>query len=277
MAIGEHEISLDEARRDYRRFINIRRLIKFIVLLLFCTIATWTVWYLNIPLERLSGMFGRIGNMVFNRMMPPDLDYALTGNVFRSVLETIEMSFLGTVYGVLLAVPVAWFAAWNVTPSRSLCYPLGRAILVLSRAIPPIIWAMILVVILGFGPMAGTITLVLLTLSFAGKLMSEQVEAINMGPVEAIRATGAGEIKVFVYAVLPQVRSAWIGIIIYNWDSTFRASTILGFVGAGGLGLYIRSTTQLLDYERTMGIILVVIVLVVASETVSHFWRRRIA
>lgn len=277
MAIGEHEISLDEARRDYRRFINIRRLIKFIVLLLFCTIATWTVWYLNIPLERLSGMFGRIGNMVFNRMMPPDLDYALTGNVFRSVLETIEMSFLGTVYGVLLAVPVAWFAAWNVTPSRSLCYPLGRAILVLSRAIPPIIWAMILVVILGFGPMAGTITLVLLTLSFAGKLMSEQVEAINMGPVEAIRATGAGEIKVFVYAVLPQVRSAWIGIMIYNWDSTFRASTILGFVGAGGLGLYIRSTTQLLDYERTMGIILVVIVLVVASETVSHFWRRRIA
>ena len=234
------------------------------------------VWYLNIPLERLSGMFGRIGNMVFNRMMPPDFDYALTENVFHSILETIEMSFLGTVYGVLLAVPVAWFGAWNVTPSRTICYPLGRAVLVLSRAIPPIIWAMILVVILGFGPMAGTITLVLLTLSFAGKLMSEQVEALDMGPVEAIRATGAGESKTFVYAVLPQVKAAWIGIIIYNWDSTFRASTILGFVGAGGLGLYIRSTTQLLDYERTMGIILVVIVLVIASEILSHFARRRI-
>jgi phosphonate transport system permease protein len=231
---------------------------------------------MNMPLERLSGMFGRIGTMVFNRMMPPDLDYALTGNVFYSILETIEMSFLGTVYGVLLAVPVAWFGAWNVTPSRTICYPLGRAILVLSRAIPPIIWAMILVVILGFGSMAGTITLVLLTLSFAGKLMSEQVEAIDMGPVEAIRATGAGEIKTFVYAVLPQVKAAWIGIIIYNWDSTFRASTILGFVGAGGLGLYIRSTTQVLDYERTMGIILVVIVLVIASEILSHFARRRI-
>jgi phosphonate transport system permease protein len=186
------------------------------------------------------------------------------------------MSFLGTVYGVLLAVPVAWFGAWNVTPSRTICYPFGRAALVLSRAIPPIIWAMILVVILGFGPMAGTITLVLLTLSFAGKLMSEQVEAIDMGPVEAIRATGAGEIKTFVYAVLPQVKAAWIGIIIYNWDSTFRASTILGFVGAGGLGLYLRSTTQLLDYERAMGIILVVIALVIASEILSHFARRRI-
>ena len=276
MAVGEYGITVDDARRDYRRFVNLRRLIKFIALLLFCIFAVWMVWYLNIPLERLSGMFGRIGTMVFNRMMPPDFDYALTGNVFYSILETIEMSFLGTVYGVLLAVPVAWFGAWNVTPSRTICYPLGRAILVLSRAIPPIIWAMILVVILGFGPMAGTITLVLLTLSFAGKLMSEQVEAIDMGPVEAIRATGAGEIKTFVYAVLPQVKAAWIGIIIYNWDSTFRASTILGFVGAGGLGLYIRSTTQLLDYERTMGIILVVIVLVIASEILSHFARRRI-
>ena len=276
MAVGEYGITLDDARRDYRRFVNLRRLIKFIALLLFCIFAVWMVWYLNIPLERLSGMFGRIGNMVFNRMMPPDFGYALTENVFHSILETIEMSFLGTVYGVLLAVPVAWFGAWNVTPSRTICYPLGRAVLVLSRAIPPIIWAMILVVILGFGPMAGTITLVLLTLSFAGKLMSEQVEAIDMGPVEAIRATGAGEIKTFVYAVLPQVKAAWIGIIIYNWDSTFRASTILGFVGAGGLGLYIRSTTQLLDYERTMGIILVVIVLVIASEILSHFARRRI-
>ena len=276
MVVGEYGITLDNARRDYRRFVNLRRLIKFIALLLFCIFAVWMVWYLNIPLERLSGMFGRIGNMVFNRMMPPDFDYALTENVFQSILETIEMSFLGTVYGVLLAVPVAWFGAWNVTPSRTICYPLGRAILVLSRAIPPIIWAMILVVILGFGPMAGTITLVLLTLSFAGKLMSEQVEAIDMGPVEAIRATGAGEIKTFVYGILPQVKAAWIGIIIYNWDSTFRASTILGFVGAGGLGLYIRSTTQLLDYERTMGIILVVIVLVIASEILSHFARRRI-
>jgi len=276
MAVGEHGITVDDARRDYRRFVNLGRLIKFIALLLFCIFAVWTAWYMNMPLERLSGMFGRIGTMVFNRMMPPDLDYALTGNVFYSILETIEMSFLGTVYGVLLAVPVAWFGAWNVTPSRTICYPLGRAALVLSRAIPPIIWAMILVVILGFGPMAGTITLVLLTLSFAGKLMSEQVEAIDMGPVEAIRATGAGEIKTFVYAVLPQVKAAWIGIIIYNWDSSFRASTILGFVGAGGLGLYLRSTTQLLDYERAMGIILVVIVLVIASEILSHFARRRI-
>lgn len=270
------QTALTEAHAGYWRFVQLRRLLRYALTLLFATYAYWTIWYLNIPVERIWGMPGRVGAMIAGRMMPPDFEYALTGNVFLSILETIEMSLLGTVFGVAIAVPVSWCAAWNVTPSRAFWYPLGRAILVFSRAIPAIIWAMILVVILGFGPMAGTITLILLTLSFAGKLMSEQVEAIDMGPVEAIRATGAGEIKTFVYAVLPQVKAAWIGIIIYNWDSTFRASTILGFVGAGGLGLYIRSTTQLLDYERTMGIILVVIVLVVASEILSHFARQRI-
>ncbi len=269
-------ITLHEAHADHWRFVQLRRLLRYVVALLLATYAYWTIWYLNIPVERIWGMPGRVVAMIAGRMFPPDIEYALTGNVFLSILETIEMSFLGTVFGIALAVPVSWFAAWNVTPSRAICYPLGRAILVLSRAIPAIIWAMILVVILGFGPMAGTITLILLTLSFAGKLMSEQIEAIDMGPVEAIRATGAGETKIFFYAVLPQVKAAWIGIIIYSWDSTFRASTILGFVGAGGLGLYIRSTTQLLDYQRTTGIILVVIVLVIASEILSHFARQRI-
>ena len=111
MALGDTDISLAEVRRDYRRFVHLRRLLRFIVLLLFCTTAVWTVWYLNIPLERLFGMFGRIGHMIGNRMLPPDFEYALTENVFLSILETIEMSFLGTVYGVLLAVPVSWFAA----------------------------------------------------------------------------------------------------------------------------------------------------------------------
>ncbi len=273
--MAEQDIGLDAARTGYARYLRLRRLFLFVLVLLLGALVFWTIWYLKIPIERVFGMFGRIGNMVGGRMFPPDFEYALSDNVFNSILETIEMSFLGTVFGVLLAVPISWFAAWNMSPSRVIAYPFGRAVLVFSRAIPPIIWAMILVVILGFGPMAGTITLILLTLSFAGKLMSEQIEAIDMGPVEAIQATGAGEIKTFVYAVLPQVKAAWAGIIIYNWDSTFRASTILGFVGAGGLGLYIRATTQLLEYERTMGIILLVIVLVVGSEILSHFLRQR--
>ena len=185
------------------------------------------------------------------------------------------MSFLGAFFGTVISIFVAWFAAWNVTPNRRVLYPLGRGILVLARSVPVLIWGMLLVAILGFGPMAGVIALTLLTISFAGKLMSEQVEAIDMGPVEAMRATGAGPTRVFLYGILPQVEPAWIGIAIYNWDSIFRASTILGFVGAGGMGIFLRMNIQELEYERAMGVISLIIALVILSEVASHVLRGR--
>ena len=191
------------------------------------------------------------------------------------MLETIEMTFLGAFAGTVISIFVAWFGAWNVTPDKRLLYPLGRGILVLARSVPVLIWGMLLVAILGFGPMAGVIALTLLTISFAGKLMSEQVEAIDMGPVEAMRATGASPIKVFMFGVIPQVEPAWTGIAIYNWDSIFRASTILGFVGAGGLGIYLRMNIQELEYERAMGVISLIVVLVIVSEVMSHYMRGR--
>jgi len=106
--------------------------------------------------------------------------------------------------------------------------------------------------------------------------MAEQAEAIDMGPVEAIRATGAGPIKVFFYGILPQVKPAWVGIIIYNWDARLRGSTILGFVGAGGIGLHLRLQISNLEYHTTMGIIFLIIGLVIVSEAASHLLRERL-
>jgi len=250
---------------------------QFAGLLMSLVLALWTIHYFNIPIYRLLGMFGRLGQFLIERLLPPELSYVAQKHVLYAVVETFEMSILSTFFGALISVPLAWFAAWNVTPNKLFLYPLGRGVITFSRAIPEIIWAMILVVLLGFGPVAGTIALLLGTIGFAGKLMSEQVEAINMEIVEAIRATGAGEVKTFVYGILPQVKPAWIGIIIYNWDSIFRASTILGFVGAGGIGLYIRSTTQLLEYQKTMSMIGLVIVLVYCSELFSYYLRKRLS
>ncbi len=133
---------------------------------------------------------------------------------------------------------------------------------------------LLLVAIFVFGPFAGVLALVIGTIGFAGKLMAEQTEAIDMGPVEAVRATGAGPILVFVYAILPQVKPAWTGIIIYNWDARLRSSTILGFVGAGGIGLHLRERVSLLEYHGAMGIIVLIILLVIVSETMSHFVRQ---
>ena len=213
--------------------------------------------------------------MFFGRMMPPDMAYALQPGVLFRVVETIEMTFLGSFIGTVINLVVAWIAAWNVTPNRRYLYPLGRGILVMARSVPVLIWGMLLVAILGFGPLAGVIALTLLTISFAGKLMSEQVEAIDMGPVEAMRATGASPVKVYLFGIIPQVKPAWIGIAIYNWDSIFRASTVLGFVGAGGLGIYLRMNIQELEYENAMGVITLIICLVIVSEITSHFLRGR--
>ena len=266
---------LEAVQQGYFRARQIGRLLKFAGLLVFLSFAMWTIYHLNIPIERVFGMFGRVGHMVFDRMLPPNMDYALQPSILYRVLETIEMTFLGAFIGTIISIFVAWFGAWNVTPHKRILYPLGRGILVLARSVPVLIWGMLLVAILGFGPMAGVIALTLLTISFAGKLMSEQIEAIDMGPVEAIRATGASPIKVFIFAVIPQVEPAWIGIAIYNWDSIFRASTILGFVGAGGLGIYLRMNIQELEYENAMGVISLIIILVIISEVTSHVMRSR--
>jgi len=267
---------LDGIYRSHFQAVRIGRLFRFIALILFLSFAVWTVYYLNIPLDRFAGMFGRVGHIFFERMMPPDMVYAVQPSILYRVLETIEMTFLGSFAGTVIAIFVSWFAAWNVTPNKRLLYPLGRGILVLARSVPVLIWGMLLVAILGFGPMAGVIALTLLTISFAGKLMSEQVEAIDMGPVEAMRATGASRTKVFLYGVIPQVKPAWIGIAIYNWDSIFRASTVLGFVGAGGLGIYLRMNIQELEYHNAMGVITLIIGLVIVSEVTSHYLRGRI-
>ena len=261
--------------QSYFRAVRIGRLLKFSGLLLFLSAAIWTIHHLNIPIERILGMSGRLVHMFFGRMMPPDMVYALQPGILYRVVETIEMTFLGAFAGTLISFVVAWFAAWNVTPNKRYLYPLGRGILVMARSVPVLIWGMLLVAILGFGPMAGGIALTLLTISFAGKLMSEQVEAIDMGPVEAMRATGASPIKVYIFGVIPQVKPAWIGIAIYNWDSIFRASTVLGFVGAGGLGIYLRMNIQELEYEKAMGVITLIILLVIGSEITSHFLRGR--
>ena len=266
---------LDAVHQEYFRSLQVGKLVKFVAMILFLSFAVWTVYHLNIPVERMFGMFGRIGHIVFERMMPPDMEYAVQPGILYLVLETIEMTFLGAFAGTVISIFVAWFGAWNVTPDKRLLYPLGRGILVLARSVPVLIWGMLLVAILGFGPMAGVIALTLLTISFAGKLMSEQVEAINMGPVEAMRATGANPIKVFMFGVIPQVEPAWTGIAIYNWDSIFRASTILGFVGAGGLGIYLRMNIQELEYEKAMGVISLIVVLVIVSEVTSHYMRGR--
>jgi len=254
-----------------------RSLIIYFAVLFLCAFLLWAFHYLRIPLSRFIWMFGPLAHKFSQLFNPPDLQYIQNMGMLKSIIETFHMGFLGTVGGLALSVPLAWFAALNMTPNKLILYPLGRGIIIGTRAIYEMIWAMLFTMILGFGPLAGAITCLLATIGFCGKLMAEEIEDIHLGPVEAIRATGAGEIKVFVWGILPQVQTAWTGISIYGWDSTFRMATILGYVGAGGIGMYLRETIDTLAYDKTGMTLIIIIALVTVSEMTSAYARQKVS
>ena len=187
------------------------------------------------------------------------------------------MAYLGALFGLLIAIPLGWFAAFNVSPSKRFVYPVARLISMACRSVHEMIWAILFVTILGFGMLPGVLALTMFCIGFAGKLFAEEIEAIEMGQVEAVRAMGGNKLQVFVFGVFPQVRVAFAGIAIYTWDVAFRAATVVGFVGAGGMGWYLKRNIMQIETERTAAILLSIIALVVVAEIFSAWARSRIA
>lgn len=262
--------------RTWSRFKYPQSLIRFGVYLLILVFIGFSMDYLNVHLGRLLTMFGRLIDLFAHRYYPPDVSYVLEKGYLYYVLETVKMAYLGALFGIVLSIPISWFASFNMTPSRRFLYPLGRFIIMLSRSVHEMIWAILFVTILGFGMLPGVMALTLFSLGFAGKLFAEEIEAINRGQVEAIRSTGANRIQEFIYAVLPQVRVAWTGISIYTWDAAFRAATVVGFFGAGGMGWYLRRTVQQVETARVAAILISIVALVVVSEVVSAWARTKV-
>ncbi|HEX2540258.1 MAG TPA: phosphonate ABC transporter, permease protein PhnE [Caldimonas sp.] len=252
-------------------------LYKYVALLGSLAFIAFSLEYLNIEVDRLPGMLGRMGEMLARRYFPPNLGHILNADYWHSVVETLQMSYLATVLGLAAAIPLAWFAAYNMTPSRRFLYPVARLFIMGCRSVHEMIWTILLVTLLGFGMLPGALALTLFCIGFAGKLFSEAIEAIEPGQVEAIRSAGANNLQVFVFAVLPQVRVAWTGISIYTWDVVFRAATVVGFFGAGGMGWYLRESVQRVASRDVAAILLSIIVVVIISELVSAWLRTRIA
>jgi len=240
-------------------------------------VVAWSIDRLNIDLDRLPGLLGRMGATLAQRYFPPNVAHVVQPDYLHSVLETLEMSYLATVFGIVLAIPLAWLASHNVSPSPRLGYPVARLVIMACRSVHEMIWTILLVAILGFGMLPGVIALTLFCIGFAGKLFAEAIEAIDGGPVEAMRAVGANAVQVFVFAVLPQVRVAWTGTSIYTWDVVFRAATVVGFFGAGGMGWYLRESVQRIASQDVAAIILSIVVVVVAAELLSAWLRGRVA
>ncbi len=151
---------------------------------------------------------------------------------------------------------------------------LGRAIIILARSFHPVIVAIIFVKAVGFGALAGILTLIVYSLGFVGKLLAEAIEEVDYGQIEAIRASGAGYFKVLVYAVFPQILPRQVGLSIYQLDSNLRASAVVGVVGAGGIGGTLMNAFRRFDYDFALAILMVLIAIILVSEGISGRIRR---
>ena len=208
---------------------------------------------------------GRQGSDLISRMVPPRWEYA--SQLWQPMWDTINIATLGTALGIMMAFPVAFLAARNTTP-HPLVRSVALTIIVSSRSINSLIWAMLLVTILGPGVLAGIIAIALRSIGFVGKLLYEAIEEIHPTPVEAISAT-ASRLQVMSYGVLPQIMPAFAGISVYRWDINIRESTVLGLVGAGGIGLQLNASINSLAWNQVSVIFVLIFATVLVSEWVS--------
>ena len=231
----------------------------------------WNLWNLEVDAARVARGLARAGT-VFGRAFPPD--FQRWELLLEGIVESLQMATLSTALGTVLGIPVAIMAARNVAPLP--VYAVGRGIVSVGRTFHEIIVAIILVKAVGFGPLAGMLTLTVNSLGFFSKLLAEQIEQIDRGQVEAVRVTGAGRGAVLLYGVLPQVLPRIVGLTVYQWDIHLRQSTIIGIVGAGGVGTTLYNSFSRYDFDFTLAILLVIVAIVGLGEWVSAWARRRI-
>lgn len=205
-----------------------------------------------------------------------DIDWSLLPMLWIPALETLMIATLGTILGCLLSLPVAWLGAANVTPSKAVAYPVGRFLMVLSRSIHEIIWALLFVGAVGLGALPGILAVAMRSIGFISKITAEAIENIDHKPVEAIRAVGGSQFQVMYYGIVPQILPVIIGTIIFEWDINIRRSAIMGLVGAGGLGLVFFRQMAMFNYGGVTLVVLTVLALVALGEVVSHYARKAV-
>jgi phosphonate transport system permease protein len=203
---------------------------------------------------------------------------ALT-DVINNIMVTIFMALLATTAGTIIAAPISFLAARNIMGRNwigTTIYSIVRAILNITRSYDSLVLATVFALWIGFGAFAGVLALTIITVASLGKLFSEAVESIDPGPIEAVSATGANTIDVVRYAVVPQVVPDFISYIIYHWDINVRISTILGFVGGGGIGFYLSQRINVLEYQKAGTAIWAIVIVVWAMDFLSAEIRKRL-
>ena len=225
----------------------------------------WTARGAQISVENLVRGVPYMWDFI-THMLPPSLVFI--EKLWKPALESLYVAICGTILGVALALPFCFFAARNLSPHPAV-FQLMRQILNAMRGINEIILALIFVAAIGLGPFAGVLALAVHGAGMLGKFFAEAIEDIDSGPIEAFRSAGVGRFKTILFGILPQVLPAWLGTIFYRLETNVRQATVLGMVGAGGIGFELVSSMKLFQYQDTAMCILVILGLVLLADFLS--------
>lgn len=228
-------------------------------------------WYVNLlDFDTLAQGVPAIMTLA-GESFPPDFSNA--ANWFSPLIDTLAMSIAGTAIAVSLSLPLAFLAARNTSP-HPVVFQLTRVVLNGLRSVPELIMGIIFVAAVGFGALPGVLALGLHSIGMVGKFFAEAIEHVDEAPVEAARAAGATRLQVLFHAVLPQVLPQFADVSIYRWEYNFRASTVMGMVGAGGIGFELMGSLRIMQYQEVLAILLVILLMVTLVDVLSGFLRK---
>ncbi|MBM9603530.1 phosphonate ABC transporter, permease protein PhnE [Desulfopila inferna] len=259
--------------QKWERFTFAERLARFAVFLGFAIALSASLRTVEVIPEFLYDAPTQVADLL-SRMWPLDLGYYPQG-IHQAMMETLHIATLGTLLSIVLAIPVGIMGANNIVHFPLLNW-LSKLILVSSRSVNSLVWALLFVAIFGPGPLAGTICIGFRSVGFVGKLFAEALEEADPGPVEALTAAGAPWASVFMKGYWPQVAPAFWGIFLFRWDINVRESAVIGLVGAGGIGMVLDTALNLFFWDRVSVILLSIFVVVILAEFLVTAIRKRI-
>ena len=241
------------------------------------TILILAMCYLSVKITGfdMGVLVSRINQffVILGEMFPPKTSYMPT--IWNPLFDTIKMSLLGSVVGALLSVPFAMLASTNVCPNKAIV-TLVRIMFSLIRTLPTIVIALVATLVFGLGTLAGTVAIAVFSFGYIGKLTYEEIETVDMGAFEAMQAMGATRAEAFISAIIPQVLPFYLSNCLFNFEGNVRYAAVLGYVGAGGIGLILNEKISWREYPSVGMILIALFVTVFIIETVSRRLRKKL-
>jgi phosphonate transport system permease protein len=259
--------------RTWRRFTPAQRLARFAVYLAMVTAIVVSIQTVEVIPEFMLDAPEQMADLL-RRMWPVAFAYYPKG-VHEALVETLHIATLGTILAVGMAFPIGIMAAHNITPSRPLNFA-ARLLLVSSRSVNSLVWALLFVAVFGPGALAGTLAIAFRSIGFIGKLVGEAIEEANQGTIEALTSVGAPWFSILTKGYWPQIQPAFWSVVLFRWDINVRESAVLGLVGAGGIGMALDTAMNLFQWDRVAMVLVAIFAVVIIAEIVVTQIRRRL-